>query len=67
MVGRWYEIVGISKDMYRAWKDDLRQDILIWEEDDKVQARIRLTWFEALVLRYKMKRDPYGLRLNKLF
>lgn len=66
MMGKWYEIKGITKGMFNSWKDDLRQDIVIWEEDGKIEARIRLTRLEAFILQRKMVQDPYGLRLVKV-
>ena len=67
-MGKWYKIEGISKTMYEAWKDELRQDIIIWEDDNnKIEARIKLTILEALILKLKMKNNYYGLRLIKLF
>lgn len=51
-----YRIVGITPDMYEAWKDNLREDLIIYEKYGKTQIRIMLTWFEALIMRIRMIR-----------
>lgn len=69
-MGKWYKILGISKDLLEAWKDDLREDVVVWEKNDDVHIRIRLNWLEAIHMRLSMMRinlkQPVALRLVKL-
>lgn len=66
---RWYRIKGVSKDMLEAWQEDLREDILVWVKNDEVSLRIRLTWFQALVMRLSMMKvnmqNPIRLKLER--
>lgn len=69
MEGKWYRITGISKEQYELWKDDLREDILVWRAGENMDLRIRLTWFQAIrmklaMLRINMK-NPIRLQLKK--
>lgn len=70
MMGKWYKILGISKETLELWADDLREDVIIWEKDGDTHLRIRLTWFEAIYMRLSMMRinlrQPIALRLKKL-
>lgn len=69
MVTRWYKILGITNKMYEDWKKDLREDIIVYEEDGVMQFRMKLTWFEALCMRFRMRRInlnyPCVLKLEK--
>lgn len=53
MFTKWYRIEGITKGMYEANKDDLRKDIVVWLDGDKVEARIMLNLLEA----FKMNKE----------
>ena len=54
MFKRWYEIIGITPAMYEEWKDDLRKDIIAWEQDGMVHAHINLDPIEALWMKFQM-------------
>ena len=66
---KWYRIVGLTQELVEAWNSDLRDDILIWKEGEDIEARIRLTWPEAVRMKFQMMRNninkPYLLRLVK--
>ena len=70
MLGKWYKILGVSNELLEIWKDDLREDIVVWKKNDDVHLRIRLNWFEAFRMRLAMRRinlkQPVALRLVKL-
>lgn len=63
MFEKWYKIVGLSKELANNWKSELREDIIVWEENDKLEARIRLNPIEAIRMDYLMKvnnkQQPY--------
>ena len=63
MFEKWYKIVGLSKELATNWKNELREDIIVWEENDKLEARIRLNPIEAIRMDYLMKvnnkQQPY--------
>lgn len=70
MFNKWYEIYGITPAMLREWKDDIREDIITWEEDGIVHAHINLSWIEALVMKFQIylnnrsvKHDHYYFKL----
>ena len=69
MCTKWYKIKGISKELYEEWKDDIREDIVVREENGEYQFRIRLTRFEAFCMRRQIKKtnlnNPVCLRLEK--
>ena len=54
MFNRWYKIVGITSELLVSWADDLRKDIIIWEENGVVEARIKLNILEAVRMRQKI-------------
>ena len=66
---KWYRIVGLTQELVEAWNSDLRDDILIWNEGEDIEARICLTWPEAVRMKFQMMRNninkPYLLRLVK--
>lgn len=68
-MGKWYKIKGISNEMLDSWRKDLREDILVWQKNGEVYARIRLTVFEAFVMRIQMMcwnlNHPSLLKLEK--
>ena len=59
MFEKWYKLTGISKELFDSWKDDLRQDILWWEEAGEVQMRIKLPVWKAL--RMKKQIEEFNL------
>ena len=63
MFEKWYKIVGLTKELYEGWKDEMRQDIIVWEENGNIEARIRLHPFEAIYMNNLMeknnKQQPY--------
>lgn len=72
MFESWYKITGLTKELLGAWGDYLRRDLIVWIEDnDVVQARIRLNPIEAFNMSRRMKRNNetqtyYNLQLIKL-
>lgn len=63
MFEKWYKIEGINKKLADMWKADLRRDIIIWEENGIVEARIRLNPMEAFRMNHLMtennKQQPF--------
>ena len=63
MFEKWYKIEGINKKLADTWKADLRRDIIIWEENGIVEARIRLNPMEAFRMNRLMvennKQQPF--------
>ena len=57
MFERWYKINGITHELLESWSDELRKDIIVWEESNRVEARIRLNPIEAARMRHLMKRN----------
>lgn len=57
MFERWYKINGITHELLESWSDELRKDIIVWEENNRVEARIRLNLIEAVRMRRLMKRN----------
>ena len=35
MFKKWYAIKGITNELFDAWKNDLRSDILWWKEPEE--------------------------------
>lgn len=71
MFERWYKIKGITKELFENWKNELRTDIITWEDGDGIEARIRLNWIEAKILEYRIKlnnnrQSYYRLRLIRM-
>lgn len=72
MFKSWYKITGLTKELLGAWGDYLRRDLIVWIEDnDVIQARIRLNPIEAFNMSRRMKRNNetqtyYNLQLIKL-
>lgn len=70
MVGRRkYKILGMTPELLEAWSSDLRTDIIVWQHNGEVQARIYLTRLEAFLMNIRMKfnnmKQPYALRLEE--
>lgn len=63
MFEKWYKIEGLTNELAYVWKDELRQDVIVWEENGNIEARIRLGIIEANVMKYYMrqnnKQQPY--------
>ena len=63
MFEKWYKIAGLTTELANNWKDEFREDVIIWEENDKVEARIRLNPIEAIrigkLMRQNNKQQPY--------
>ena len=51
---KWYRITGITEEMYEAWKDELRTDLIVWKEDDVVCVRALFNPLEALLMKVQM-------------
>lgn len=66
---KWYKITGITDKLYEGWKDDLREDIVVYKENDEWQFRIRLNWLEAIYISFRMlctnMNNPYVLKLER--
>lgn len=68
MFEKWYKIVGLTRELYESWKEDLREDIIVYEENGNIEARILLNPFEAIHLNLLMednnkKQNDYKLEL----
>lgn len=63
MFEKWYKIEGLTNELAYVWKDELRQDVIVWEENGNIEARIRLGIIEANIMKYHMrqnnKQQPY--------
>ena len=63
MFEKWYKIVGLTSELVVEWKDELRDDIIIWEENGNIEARIKLNPVEAIRMERKIrnnnKQQPY--------
>ena len=57
MFEKWYKITGLTQELTTAWSNDLRKDIVIWEENGNVEARISLNPVEAIRMQHLMKRN----------
>lgn len=70
MMGKWYKITGISKEVFESWKDNLRDDVIAWTKGDEINLRIRLNWFEAFRMRMCMRKinlhNPIVLGLERV-
>lgn len=68
MFEKWYKILGLTRELYESWKEDLREDIIVYEENGNIEARILLNPFEAIYLNILMednnkKQNDYKLEL----
>ena len=69
MFSKWYAIKGITSEMYNEWKDNMRQDILAFEDGKGVvHIHIKLTliealWMRHLIYRNNKRQDRYVLAL----
>lgn len=43
----WYELKGISKSLYKAWKGMIRSDIIVIHDNDDIKFIINLNRYEA--------------------
>lgn len=70
MMGKWYKITGISKELLEVWEDDLRHDVIVCYKDSEPCLKIRLNFFEAIRMKLAMIRSnmhtPLVLRLEKI-
>ena len=66
MFERWYKITGLTHELLEKWKGDLREDVIVWEENSNVEARIRLNTIEAIRMRKLMKRNNQEQEYYKL-
>lgn len=57
MFEKWYKIVGLTKELAENWKGELRQDIIVWEENGNIEARIKLNPVEAIHMERLMKKN----------
>lgn len=68
MFERWYKIMGITPAMLEAWGDDMRKDIIFYEnEEGMVEAHIQLSLIEALWVKYQMYRNNKQKGLHYYF
>lgn len=71
MFEKWYAIKGITNELFDAWKNDLRGDILWWKEpEEEAQLRIRLPLVEAIkmkiLIRQFNKKNMLSLQLVRI-
>ena len=71
MFKKWYAIKGITNELFDAWKNDLRSDILWWKEpEEETQLRIRLPLIEAIKMRILIrqfnKKNMLSLQLVRM-
>lgn len=70
MVGKWYRIKGFTNEMIEAWSTTLRDDIVVKNEDGKIDVKIKLTWVEMISMKIKMvlcnMKTPYVFQLEKI-
>lgn len=63
MFEKWYKIVGLTEGLVNDWQNELREDLIIWKENDNLEARIRLNPIEAIRMGRDMKnynkQQPY--------
>lgn len=58
MFEKWYKITGFTRELMEIWSNDLRDDILYWEDEKhNVEARIKLGWFQAIRFKRSMNRN----------
>ncbi|MBO5319070.1 MAG: hypothetical protein J6B01_04590 [Ruminococcus sp.] len=53
-MGKWYTILGVTEEM--AESGELRDDVLVFRNEYGVEAKIRLNWFEAMIMRWQMRK-----------
>ena len=71
MFNKWNAINGITNELFDAWKNDLRSDILWWKEpEEETQLRIRLPLIEAIKMRILIrqfnKKNMMSLQLVRM-
>ena len=71
MFEKWYAIKGITNELFDAWKNDLRSDILWWKEpEEETQLRIRLPLIDAIKMRILIrqfnKKNMLSLQLVRM-
>ena len=66
MFERWYKITGLTHELLVNWEEDLRKDIIVWEENNNVEARIKLNPIEAIRIERLMKEDNNKQEYYKL-
>ena len=72
MFEKWYAIKGITNELFDAWKNDLRGDILWWKEpeEEEAQLRIKLPLVEAIkmkiLIRQFNKKNMLSLQLVRM-
>lgn len=57
MFERWYEIKGITPEMYEQWKEYMRPEFLIWKENNIIRVSLLLSWAEAIRWRKLIERN----------
>ena len=67
----YYEIKGITPELFNEWKKDMREDILVWEKNGVVHAHIILSRIEAIWMQFQMRRfnkkqNSYQLQLVRI-
>lgn len=53
-MSKWYTILGVTEEM--AETGELRDDMLVFRSEDGIEAKIQLNWFEAILMRWQMKK-----------
>lgn len=68
-MGKWYKILGIPYEMAKELRKDHRKDLIVYEENGKINFRIRLNPIELLHMKFQIARynltNPCVIRLEK--
>ena len=66
-----YGVFGITAEMLNAWAGQLRDDLTVWKENSKIEARLRLTREEAKLAKRQLKEfnsnGTYNLQLKRVY
>ena len=55
MFEKWYEIKGITPEMYEQWKDNMRTDVITYKKGNKVVVSMLLNPVEAYLVRKQIE------------
>ena len=68
MGSRWYEIEGFTKEMFEKHRDQIKPEVNIWSDGDKIRASMILNLREASQLRKSInafnKQNPKELHFK---
>jgi hypothetical protein len=66
-----YGVFGITSEMWNAWKGQLRDDLMVWFENNEIEARLKLTREEAKLAKQQIKEfnsnGAYNLQLKRVY